>query len=74
MVDPPASGDRRELANCVAAACQTALAHPEWFAAVIGELAGKMMQLLRMPRLKLSDGLKQLMSQVIEAAVSQGDG
>jgi hypothetical protein len=74
MVDPPASGDRCELANCVAAACQTALAHPEWFGAAIGELARRMAELLRMPRLKLSARLKELMSQVIEAAASQVEG
>jgi hypothetical protein len=74
MVDPPVSGDQRELANCIAAACQTALADPEWFGAAIGALAGKMTQLLKMPRLKLSDDLKRLMCQVIEAAWSQVDG
>jgi hypothetical protein len=68
------SGDRRELRNCVAAASQAALACPEWFGAAIWDLARKMAELLRMPRLKLSDSLKQLMRQVIEAAASQGDG
>jgi hypothetical protein len=74
MVDPPVSGDRRELGNCAAAACQAALARPEWFGAAIGDLGRKMAELLRMPRLKLSDSLKQLMRQVIEVAASQGDG